>query len=107
VNPKANVILNLKCYKSVSEIPDKVELAVIVIPSDFVCDVAEECGKKGVKGLIVISAGFKEAGEEGKKKEERLKEIVKKYNMRLIGPNCLGIIDTKTKQKHLLYFQNL
>jgi len=97
VNPKANEILNLKCYKSVSEIPDKVELAIIVIPSDFVCDVAEECGKKGVKGLIVISAGFKEAGEEGRKKEERLKEIVKKYNMRLIGPNCLGVIDTKNK----------
>ncbi len=97
VNPKTNEILNLKCYKSVTEIPDKVELAVIVIPSDFVCDVAEECGKKGVKGLIVISAGFKEIGEEGRNKEERLKEIIKKYNMRLIGPNCLGIIDTKNK----------
>ncbi len=97
VNPKADQILNIKCYKNVSEIPDNVELAIISIPSDFVCEVAEECGKKGVKGLIVISAGFKEIGDKGRKKEERLKEIVKKYNMRLIGPNCLGIIDTKNK----------
>jgi len=93
VNPKADSILNLKCFKSVSSIPDSVDLAVIVIPSQFVCDVAEECGKKGVKGVIVISAGFKEVGEEGRKREERLVEIVKKYGMRLVGPNCLGIID--------------
>ncbi|HOK55893.1 MAG TPA: acetate--CoA ligase [bacterium] len=97
VNPKADTILNLKCYKNVSEIPDSVDLAIIVIPSEFVCDVAEQCGKKGVKGLIVISAGFKETGKEGKKREEKLKEIVKRYKMRLIGPNCLGIIDTKNK----------
>ncbi|MFN4227939.1 MAG: acetate--CoA ligase alpha subunit [Candidatus Ratteibacteria bacterium] len=97
VNPNADTILNLRCYKNVSEIPDLVDLALIVIPSDYVCDVAEECGKKGIKGLIVISAGFKETGQEGKKKEERLIEIVKKYKMRLIGPNCLGIIDTKNR----------
>lgn len=95
VNPKAEWILNHKCYKSISEIEDSVEIALIVVPSESVCNVAEECGKKGVKGLIVISAGFKEIGEEGLKREEKLKEIVRKYNMRLIGPNCLGIIDTK------------
>lgn len=97
VNPKADTILNLKSYKNVSDIPDSIDLSIIVIPSDFVCDVVEECGKKGVKGLIVISAGFKETGEEGRKKEEKLKEIIKKYKMRLIGPNCLGVIDTKNK----------
>lgn len=97
VNPKGESILNLKCYKNISEISEPVELAIIVVPSEFVCDVAEECGKKKIKGLIVISAGFKEIGEEGRRKEERLKEIVKKYNMRLIGPNCLGIIDAKNK----------
>ena len=94
VNPSAEGdILNLKSYKSISEIPTPPDLAIIVIPARFVPDVAEECGKKGVKGLIVISAGFKEAGEEGKKREEALKEIVKKYGMRMIGPNCLGVID--------------
>lgn len=94
VNPSAEGdILNLKSYKSISEIPIPPDLAIIVIPARFVLDVAEECGKKGVKGLIVISAGFKEAGEEGKKREEMLKEIVKKYKMRMIGPNCLGVID--------------
>jgi len=94
VNPSAEGdILNLKSYKSISEIPIPPDLAIIVIPARFVLDVAEECGKKGVKGLIVISAGFKEAGEEGKKREELLKEIVKRYKMRMIGPNCLGVID--------------
>lgn len=97
VNPKAETILNLKCYKNVNEIPEKIELAVIVIPAESVCDVVEECGKKGVKGIIVISAGFKEIGIEGKERERKLVEIVKKYGMRLIGPNCLGIIDTQNK----------
>ncbi|NLG11593.1 MAG: CoA-binding protein, partial [Elusimicrobia bacterium] len=86
-------ILNLKSYKSISDVPVAPELAIIVIPSRLVLDVAENCGKKGVKGLIVISAGFKEAGEEGKEREEKLKDIVKKYKMRMIGPNCLGVID--------------
>ena len=93
VNPSGEDILNLKTYKTVSEIPVPPELVIIVIPSKFVPAVAEECGSKGVKGLIVISAGFKEAGAEGKQLEEQLKEIVKKYGMRMIGPNCLGVID--------------
>ncbi len=94
VNPTAEEnILNLKTYKTISEIPDKPELVIIVIPSKYVPQSAEECGKKGVKWLIVISAGFKEAGAEGKKSEEELKAIVKKYGMRMIGPNCLGVID--------------
>jgi len=94
VNPSAEGnILNLKSYKSISEIPSPPDLAIIVIPARAVLNVVEECGKKRVKGLIVISAGFKEVGEEGKKREEALKEIVKKYGMRMIGPNCLGVID--------------
>lgn len=94
VNPSAEgSILNLKAYKSISEVPTPPDLAIIVIPAKFVPSVAQECGEKGVKGLIVISAGFKEAGEEGKKREEALKEIVKRYRMRMIGPNCLGVID--------------
>jgi acetate---CoA ligase (ADP-forming) len=93
VNPSAEDILNLKTYKSILDIPDTPELVIIVIPSKYVGGVAEECGKKGVKGLIVISAGFKESGEEGEQKEEELKKIIKKYGMRMIGPNCLGVID--------------
>ncbi|MDD3725760.1 MAG: acetate--CoA ligase [Candidatus Ratteibacteria bacterium] len=94
INPSAEEeILNLKTYKTISEVPTPPDLAIIVIPAKLVPDVAEDCGKKGVKGLIVISAGFKEAGEDGKQREEALKEIVKKYHMRMIGPNCLGIID--------------
>lgn len=93
VNPSAEDILDLKTYASVSGIPDTPELVIIVIPSKFVPGVAEECGEKRVKGLIVISAGFKEAGVEGKQREEELKDIVKKYGMRMIGPNCLGVID--------------
>ena len=94
VNPTAEEnILGLKTYKNVSGIPENPELVIVVIPSKYVPQIAEECGKKGVKGLIVISAGFKEAGEEGRKTEESLQEIVKKHGMRMIGPNCLGVID--------------
>lgn len=94
VNPKAGQILGLKCYPSVLDIPDEVDLAVIVVPAPLVPDVAEECGKKGVKGLIVISAGFKEVGSQGIKRERKLLEIVRRYGMRMIGPNVLGLIDT-------------
>ena len=97
INPKADTILGLKGYKSISDLPETPELVLIVIPSNLVLDVAKRCGEKGVKGLIVISAGFKEAGKEGKDKEEQLKEIVKNYGMRLVGPNCLGVIDTVSK----------
>jgi len=96
INPKADEILGLKCYPSVLEVPDEVDLAVIVIPAKLVPKVAEECGEKGVKGLIVISAGFKEVGGEGTKLEAELVRIVKRYGMRMIGPNVLGLIDTST-----------
>ena len=94
INPKTTEILNLKCYPNISSIPEVPELVLIVIPATFVCDVLEESGRKGVKNVIVISAGFKEGGEEGKKREEKLIEIIKKYGIRVIGPNCLGIIST-------------
>ncbi len=94
VNPKATEISGLKCYPDVSSIPDIPELAVVVVPAKFVASVIEECGKKGTKAAVVISAGFKEIGPEGKKREEELVEISRKYGCRIIGPNCLGIIDT-------------
>ena len=93
VNPKEANIQGLAAYPSVLDIPDKVEMAVIAVPSQFVLTVAEECGKKGVKGLVVISAGFSETGKEGAELELRLVSIAKKYGMRMVGPNTLGIIN--------------
>ena len=96
VNPKADEILGLKAYPSVLDIPDPVDLAVVVIPYRFVPAVLEQCGKKKVPAVVVISAGFREAGREGLERERELVEIARKYHLRLIGPNCLGVIDTGT-----------
>lgn len=96
VNPKAEEILGLKAYPSVQEIPEAVDLAVIVIPYPFVPDALRTCGKKEIPAVIVISAGFREAGREGLERELELIEIAKQYGIRLIGPNCLGVIDTYT-----------
>ncbi|MBI5956466.1 MAG: CoA-binding protein, partial [Chloroflexi bacterium] len=94
INPKAQEILGLRCYPSVLAVPDSIDLAVIVIPNRLVASVLDECGRKGVKGVIVISAGFREAGGDGIKMEKELTSIAQKYGMRMVGPNCLGIIDT-------------
>jgi acetyltransferase len=96
VNPRADKILGLNTYKSVLEVPGDVDLAVIVIPAQAVLDVMEECGRKGVKYAVVISAGFKEIGGEGIEREGKLIEIARKYGVRVVGPNCLGIIDLHT-----------
>lgn len=94
VNPKADEIAGLKCYPDISSIPDVCDLAVVVVPAGVVSSVIEDCGKKGIKALVVISAGFKETGKEGEIKEKQLVETARKYGCRIIGPNCLGIIDT-------------
>lgn len=96
INPKADQILDLKAYPSVLDVPGPIDLAVIVIPFMFVPKALEECGKKGVSAVIVITAGFREAGVEGLEREQELIKIAKAYDMRLIGPNCLGVIDTFT-----------
>jgi acetyl coenzyme A synthetase (ADP forming)-like protein len=96
VNPKADEILGFKAYPSVLEIPDPVDLAVIVIPYRFVPAALEQCGQKGIPTVVVISAGFREAGREGLEREMELIEIAHKYKLRIIGPNCLGVIDTDT-----------
>jgi len=96
INPRAEEILGLKCYASILDVPEAVDLAVIAIPAKHVLQAAEECGRKRVKGLIVISAGFKEIGHEGAILEKKLVEIGSKYDMRIQGPNCLGLIDTGT-----------
>ena len=94
VNPKEEVLHSIKCYPKVTAIPDHVDLAVIVVPATQVVDVAIECGVKGVKGLVVITAGFREVGPRGTDMEHKLLEVVRKYGMRMIGPNCMGVINT-------------
>jgi acetyl coenzyme A synthetase (ADP forming)-like protein len=94
VNPQADVVLSIKCYASVLDIEDEVDLAVIVVPREHVLDVVEDCGKKGVKGVVVISAGFREVGDAGRERERKLVEIVRRHGMRMIGPNCMGIVNT-------------
>lgn len=96
INPKADELLGLKAYPSVNDVPGDIEMAVIVIPHPYVPDALRSCGEKGVKGVVVISAGFRESGVEGVERERELIKIAKDYNMRLIGPNVLGILDTYT-----------
>jgi acetyl coenzyme A synthetase (ADP forming)-like protein len=94
VNPKADYIHSIKAFPTVSAIPDPVDLAIIVVPRDGVLSVVDDCAKKGVKGLVVITAGFAETGEEGTRVEEELKQRVKRYGMRMVGPNCMGVMNT-------------
>lgn len=94
VNPKADLILNTKCYHSILEIPDPIDLAIIVVPSTIVPTVLKEATDKKVKAVIIISSGFKEIGEGGLLREDLIKQICLENNMTLIGPNCLGIINT-------------
>jgi len=93
INPNATHIQAFPAYPSIDAVPGEVDLAIIVVPAAGVLDAVEACGKKGVKALVVISAGFKEVGEEGAKLETRLRETVRRYKMRLVGPNCLGILN--------------
>lgn len=94
INPAADQILDLPCYPSILQVPHEVEMAVVVVPGPAVAQVLEECGQKEVKGAVIISAGFREVGGEGMKEERRLVEIAQRSGMRLVGPNCLGVIDT-------------
>lgn len=96
INPKASEILGQRAYPSVQEVPDTIDLAVIVIPYPHVPEALRTCGEKGIPAAIVISAGFREAGREGLERELELIQIARQYNLRLIGPNCLGVIDTFT-----------
>ncbi|HTY47623.1 MAG TPA: acetate--CoA ligase family protein [Methanomassiliicoccales archaeon] len=97
VNPKADEILGLKCYPRVTDVPETVELAVIVVPNTFVPKVMDECGQKGVKAAIVITAGFKETGKVGAELEHKLGEVARQHGIRVLGPNCLGIINTQAR----------
>lgn len=97
VSPTRPTVFYKTAYKSVMDIPKPVDLAVIVINNLLVADVLEECGKKKVKGVIIITAGFKEVDEEGAKREQKIKDIAKKYKIQIIGPNCLGVMNLDPK----------
>jgi len=96
VNPKYDYVQKVKCYPSVREIPDQVDLAVVAIPAPAVPKVIRECAEKGVKAAVIISGGFSETGPEGAEREEQLKRTVEETGIRIIGPNCLGVYDATT-----------
>jgi acetyltransferase len=99
VHLTAKSILGVKAYPSVLHVPDEVDLAVIIVPAVAVPAAMEECGQKGVKSAIVISAGFKEMGEQGRLLERKVKEKADKYNIAMVGPNCFGMINTDPRVK--------
>ena len=96
VNPHADNILGIKTYTALKEIPDKIDLAVIVVPAPYVGKTVDECIEKGIDSVIVISAGFKESGIDGTARERELYQKIKQHSIRMLGPNCLGLIDTQS-----------
>ncbi|MEX0800838.1 MAG: GNAT family N-acetyltransferase [Dehalococcoidia bacterium] len=94
VNPSAETVRGVKAYASIADVPGEVELAIIVVPAEKVLEVAEQCARKGVKGAVVISAGFRETGEDGAERERALLAKARSYGMRLVGPNCMGVLNT-------------
>ncbi len=94
VNPKTKVIGSVRTYPAIGEVPDEVDLAYIVVPQSLVIDVAHQCASAGVRGIVVISAGFSETGEEGAKLEAELLAVVRDSGMRMVGPNCMGLLNT-------------
>lgn len=93
VHPTAKDIAGFRAFGRVTDIPGPVDLAVLVVPAKAVLQVAEDCARKGVTGLVVISAGFRESGREGAEREAALRDLVRRHGMRMVGPNCLGIIN--------------
>ncbi len=92
VNPKGEEILGLLVYPSITDLPDVPDLVIIAVPAKLVNGVVEECGRKGVGAIVVVSAGFSEAGPEGRAMEDEMAAIADKYDMALVGPNCMGVI---------------
>ena len=94
INPKADEVLGLRCYPSVGAVPGEIDLAVIVIPAKIAVSALQECARKKVKAAIVITAGFKETGRAGAELEQQVVAIARESGMRIVGPNCLGVINT-------------
>ena len=99
INPKGGMIEGFQAYTSIKEVPSEVDLAVIVVNSKFVLDTIDQCHEKGIKGLCIITAGFKETGKEGAELERQLLQKVRDYGMRCVGPNCLGVLNTNDSVK--------
>ena len=97
INPRADEILGLKCYPSILDVPDQVDLAVIAVASEATPKVVEECGKKGVRAIVIVSGGFKELGGHFRDVEAEVVRIARRYGMRIIGPNCIGVFDGETR----------
>jgi len=97
ISPTRDTVFYKKAFKSVLDVPEPIDLAVVITKNTIVPQVLEECGKKKIKGVIVITAGFKEVDEEGKKLEQKLKDIAKQYQLKIIGPNCLGVMNLDPK----------
>ncbi|MCL4534501.1 MAG: acetate--CoA ligase family protein [Bacteroidetes bacterium] len=96
INPSATEILGLRCYPNVQSVPKSVDLVVIVVPRDVVIEAVRDCTAAKVKGAIIITAGFRETGPEGAEKEREVVRIARAGGMRVLGPNCLGVIDTNS-----------
>ncbi|MFO7910923.1 MAG: acetate--CoA ligase family protein [Desulfotignum sp.] len=97
VNPKARSVLSVKCYTTITNIPDPIDLAMIILPPKAALASVQECIAKGVKGIVIVSAGFKEVGGEGAGIEKQIKSLCTDAGVRLVGPNCLGVINPSPK----------
>ena len=96
VNPKGGAMLGLRVYTNVDDVPDPVDLAVIVLSADRTVDALEACGRRGIQAVVLIASGFGELGAGGREREAQLQEIAHRYGMRFIGPNCVGVVDTRS-----------
>lgn len=97
ISPTRDKVFDIPAFKTVLDVKESIDLAVVVTKNDTVPGILEDCGKKKIKGVIVITAGFKEVDEEGRKLEQQIKDIVKKYEIKMIGPNCLGVMNLDPK----------
>jgi acetyl coenzyme A synthetase (ADP forming)-like protein len=95
VNPNYKEILGKPCYPTVKDLPEKIDLAIIAVRAEIVPQIIEQCGEFGIKNVVILSSGFREIGPEGAKLEQNVIDIAKKWNIRIIGPNCLGIYDAE------------
>ncbi|HAX49632.1 MAG TPA: hypothetical protein DCX92_11670, partial [Bacteroidetes bacterium] len=99
VNPKAASVYSIPAYPAITSISGNIDLAVLMVPKEIVLETIDDCYKKKIQSVLVITAGFKETGKEGGEREAALLKKIHKYKMRLIGPNCMGIINTHPNVK--------